>query len=176
MKDAINLNSTYNYYGDYFNVKLEKVVKYNYRENDVYVYSLVIIPVYNEKISISGIKLEPNINNKKIEKLFYDINFTFEKLDKKKYTYEKLDEFIGIHFKFEIVDNSIDYGYELKKDDFLETLTNFNIIIKVNGKKDIINISNFEIEEYDKNDTIDLIEFLENTGKLQAILTAYLRD
>lgn len=56
-------------------------------------------------------------------------------------------------------------------------LNNFNIILSINGKKDVINISNFEITDYneDVNDLI-VIDNLETRGIFGFTLCVYLKE
>lgn len=181
MKNVIDEETPYIYEGEYFIVKLKYAVKYNYKDwpNPAYVYVLLIMPKYNIKTVFNGITLESAEYSKELRKLYGDINDSYQALDTipSAYVYESLEEFIGYRFEYFIQDNTATYGYKMSPEQYESALNNFNIILEINGKKDVINISGFEIVDYNEDiKDSHVINDLENRGIFGTILGAYLKE
>ena len=152
MIDALEEETKYQYEGKYFTVKLEQAFKYIYQEHPdqpVYVYSLIVIPKYNTKTVISSIQVESKEYKKELKQLYSECSY--QKLEKELNTYNDIEDFRGKKYEYMIANSPKSYHYSLTDEQFEEAICNFNLIITINNKKDIINISNFTIDDYDKN-------------------------
>ena len=162
------------YSGKYIEVKVKKIIRFDYNGNIIYVYDLLIAPIYNQKTRINSIKLSSIEYGKDVEKFYYDLNYVYGKLGNDIYNRKTIDKIVGLEYEFFLDDNSVLYGYSLSDEQYQSCLTNICMTVNINGYKDKIYLSNLTITDYtdeDKNNRV--ISYIVETNKAYGTLHAY---
>lgn len=166
------------YKGEYFEVKVKEAFVYT-KENGfrLYVYNLLIAPIYNQKTVIYSFKLSSLEYGKKFEKMYYDHNHTFEKVNKDNYTYRTAGEILCNQYQFFLYDNSLLYGYEITEEQLNSCYTNILLTININGYKDKIELKDIQISEFtEDNLNNSIIKNLLTEDTLSASMHAYVSE
>lgn len=160
--------------GKYMEVKANNIIKYEFNGKIIYIYDLIIAPIYNQKTVISGMKLSSSEYGKEVDKFYYEPNDSYGKLKKENYTYEKIEQILANEYQFFLADNSTLYGYSLTDEQFESCLTNICLTITINGYEDKINLESLKICEYDETlSDNEIVRFIAENNCLYSSLHAY---
>lgn len=140
------------YTGKYVEIKVKgNVIKYLFNERYVYIYTLLIAPIYNQKTRIEGIELSSVEYGNEVKKLYYPLNDGNEKLDSDFY-FDGIENLISLEYQFCLEDNSIMFGYKLTDEMYESCLTDICVTVKINGYKDKIILDDLVISDYSEED------------------------
>lgn len=163
--------------GEYIEIKVKDLIIYYDEGHPIYVYDLLIAPIYDQKTVITGISLDSTEFPGKYEKLYYEINFTYEKLKRKLHTYKKTEEILCNEFQFMLVDNSWWYNYSITEEELESCLHNISVTVTINGNKDKVDLTGLIFHDYSEIDNYNrCIQTLIKTGNHSASLRAYVES
>lgn len=164
------------YEGEYIEIKIYKAYRFFYKGDYRYFYDLLIAPKYNGKTVLSGIFLDAAEHPGKYDKLYYELNSSFEKLDPEGYAYKTVDKILCNEYKFCLYDNSWLYNYKIDKGTLNSCLSNMTVTVTINGKKDTVILRNIQFEngqELYKEE--EIFRDVEN-GRLSAVIYPFVKE
>jgi hypothetical protein len=175
MRNYFNETDLPVYQGEYFEVKVKEAFVYSGENGGkLYIYNLLIAPIYKQKMIISSFKLSSLEYGVKFDNIYFEQNDVFGRVDKNKYTYLTVDQILCNQYQFCLYDNSFLFNYEITEEQLMSCFTNILLTININNYEDKIELKNIKISEFSKenlNNNIINIYMIE--GVLSANIHAY---